>query len=215
MFFRKRREQQSALQNCVQSAASESAGSERQNNQAVQSPPVKCMVYGQIDAQSPFSFGINPYSKSALERLRGLRILLAEDHEVNASLLIEELGHFGAQVEHALDGEATCQILMSGTKFDVVLMDCQMPKVDGFEAARRIRTWETKHAHPEVPIIALTGLSQEFEQTHSTEVGMNGYLVKPFSALQLATSIHSAMHVTARSQPLPLKRSSVDLTHER
>lgn len=122
-------------------------------------------------------------------KLFGLRILLAEDHQVNANLMIEELEHLGAQVEHALDGEAACLIFMTGAGFDVVLMDCQMPSVDGFEAARRIRTWEAKQGRQATPIIAMTGLSHEFEHDHSSQAGMDHYLVKPFHSDQFAAVI--------------------------
>jgi CheY-like chemotaxis protein len=127
--------------------------------------------------------------------------LLAEDHQVNASLMIEGLEHLGAEVMHALDGEAVCRIVMQGSAFDVILMDCQMPNVDGFEASRRIRAWEGEHGKPSVPIIAMTGLSHEFEHDHSSQVGMNHYVVKPVhmdtlaaTILVLASSPHAGRH---------------------
>lgn len=126
----------------------------------------------------------------ALQKLAGLRILLAEDHQVNAGLMIEALEHLGAEVSHALDGEAVCRsVIMEGSVFDVILMDCQMPNMDGFEATRRIRAWERKHGRRPMPIIAMTGLSHEFEHAHSSQAGMSHYLVKPVQINPLAAAI--------------------------
>lgn len=149
--------------------------------------PVKSMVYGHADAppSQPF-LGSGP---SQEQGLRGLRLLLAEDHEVNAMLLIEELEFLGARVDHALDGEAACRILMSGADFDAVLMDCQMPNLDGFAATRRIRAWEAANGRQSVPIIALTGVTQDYEQGNSCDVGMNGYLVKPCEVDEVAAAV--------------------------
>lgn len=181
MFFRKRKERQAAPPSCARDRTDGHLGSglAAQGEASAQAAPA---------ATSP-STHPGAGQASALAGLRGLRLLLAEDHETNASLLIEELAYFGAQVEHALDGELACHMLMSGARVDVILMDCQMPRMDGFEATQRIRAWEAVHGRPAVPIVALTGLSQEFEQSHAREAGMNAYLVKPFTALQLAMAI--------------------------
>lgn len=130
---------------------------------------------------------------SPLDGLRGLRILLAEDHKTNALLQIEELEHFGATVEHALDGEIACQLMMSGDKFDIILMDLLMPRMDGFEAARRIRAWEEVEGRRPSLIIASTGLAEEFEHRHTSDAGMDAYLLKPFSTEQLAAVIQSLL----------------------
>jgi CheY-like chemotaxis protein len=138
----------------------------------------------------------------ALAALNGLRILLAEDHEVNAHLLIEELEHYGANISHVLEGESACVQALAMPRPQVVLMDCQMPGVDGFEAARRIRLAEAQRGLAPVPIVALTGLSREFEQEHSFSAGMDAYLVKPFSSKQLAQTIFEVTGITHEAERL-------------
>lgn len=138
----------------------------------------------------------------ALAALNGLRILLAEDHEVNAHLLIEELEHYGADISHVLEGESACAQALAMPRPQVVLMDCQMPGVDGFEAARRIRLAEAQRGLAPVPIVALTGLSREFEQEHSFSAGMDAYLVKPFSCKQLAQTIFEVTGITHEAERL-------------
>ncbi len=153
------------------------------------------MVYGHLEglSVSPAKLGASANTTFSMNCMQGMKVLLAEDHEANAHLLIEWLEHLGTKVVHALDGEIACTLVMSGSRFDVVLMDCQMPKVDGFEATRRIRAWEAAHGHRGVPIIALTGLSQEFEHEHSMQAGMTNYLVKPYSDFQIAAAIQAVV----------------------
>lgn len=144
-------------------------------------------VYGALTDEHP-----GPLASSPEGALLGLRVLLAEDHDINADLMIDDLKHMGAHVQHASDGEVACQLFMSNA-FDVVLMDCQMPVMDGFEAARRIRTWEARRGQSPVPIIAITGLSHEFEHAHWRQVGMDHYLVKPFGLALMQWTILSAI----------------------
>lgn len=157
------------------------------------------------DATQAASFAHSPPASAsskdfALAALNGLRILLAEDHEVNAHLLIEELEHYGANISHVLEGESACAQALAMPRPQVVLMDCQMPGVDGFEAARRIRLAEAQRGLAPVPIVALTGLSREFEQEHSFSAGMDAYLVKPFSSKQLAQTIFEVAGTTHEAE---------------
>jgi CheY-like chemotaxis protein len=194
MFFRRRRQAPGA------SAASieHNDGVQTQCGSSKVATTAQCFVYGSIESHSASANSDFPSFGSGLEELRGLRLLLAEDHEPNASLVIEDLEHYGSTVVHALNGESTCQIIMSGAAFDAILMDCQMPVVDGFEATSRIRAWERQTGRCAVPIIALTGLPQEFEHAHSKSAGMNGYLLKPVDTLQIALAIHAARRTVTR-----------------
>ena len=144
-------------------------------------------VYGRLTDEHP-----GAPASSAEGSLLGLHVLLAEDHDVNADLMIDDLKHMGAQVQHASDGEVACQLFMANA-FDVILMDCQMPVVDGFEAARRIRALEAQRGQTAIPIIAMTGLSHEFEHAHWRQVGMNHYLIKPFSLALMESTILRAV----------------------
>ncbi len=186
MLFRRRRERDGELR--------------KQSHEVVQFRPVEAATSTPLPhagyeclAPAPKRLDQGATESFAIASIRGLKILVAEDHATNAQLLIEELEHLGAQVRHAADGEVACRLIMAGAQFDVVLMDCQMPNLDGFEATRRVRAWESKQGHSPVPVIALTGLSQEFEHEHSRQAGMDDYLVKPFSVRQLIAAIQVTM----------------------
>jgi CheY-like chemotaxis protein len=196
MFFRKRKERGGKLQGESRSGASPRVDDAPPHRQVIVSPTATvCRVYGQLEGLgvSPAQLSASANTTFSKNCMQGMKVLLAEDHEANAYLLIEWLEHLGAEVVHALDGEAACTLATSGSGFDVVLMDCQMPNVDGFEATRRIRSWEAAHGRRGVPIIALTGLSQEFEREHSMQAGMTNYLVKPYSDFQIAAAIQAVV----------------------
>jgi CheY-like chemotaxis protein len=124
---------------------------------------------------------ITPESRGA--RLRGA-VLLVEDNEFNAALVVELLSRMGLEVIHALDGEQAHR-LACNTRFDVILMDCQMPKVDGYESTRRIRFSEKNAGVASVPIIALTANALSGDREKCLRSGMDDYLCKPYTANQL------------------------------
>lgn len=114
--------------------------------------------------------------------VRGLRLLLAEDHDVNqmiARAMLEEAGH---QVEVVADGEAAVSAVRRGG-FDLVLMDVQMPNLDGLAATRRIRADTGDHA--DVPIVGVTASAFADDRRACLDAGMQECLSKPFSRHQL------------------------------
>jgi len=112
-----------------------------------------------------------------LDRLRGARILLAEDHPVNQNLTREILHQAGCSVDITEDGQATVDAVRKrGDLFDAILMDIQMPVMDGFEATRRIRN---DLGRPELPIIAMTANVLGDERQRCLEAGMDDYVPKP------------------------------------
>jgi PAS domain S-box-containing protein len=116
---------------------------------------------------------------STSEFTRPLRILLAEDNRVNqlvAVRLLERLGHLVDTVE---DGKQAVERVASGT-YDVLLMDLQMPEMDGIEATRAIRDRERDRVLDRVPIVALTACATEDDREECLGAGMDGYLQKPF-----------------------------------
>jgi CheY-like chemotaxis protein len=116
---------------------------------------------------------------STSEFTRPLRILLAEDNHVNQLVtvrLLERLGHLVDTVE---DGKLAVERVSSRT-YDVVLMDLQMPELDGIEAARAIRGLERDRAWKRVPIVALTAQATRDDREECLGAGMDGYLQKPF-----------------------------------
>lgn len=103
-----------------------------------------------------------------------LRILVAEDNPINRRVLLMQLAELGYQAEAAAHGGEALNLL-SESEFDVVLMDCQMPQVDGYEATRQLRA---RAGHQPV-VIALTAHALEGEREKCLEAGMDDYLRKP------------------------------------
>jgi CheY-like chemotaxis protein len=110
--------------------------------------------------------------------LSGL-ILLAEDNEINALIAHAILERAGFDVETVVDGQAALDRL-AHTRFDAVLMDCQMPVLDGCEATRHWREHERRHGLTRVPIIALTANGSDDDRERCLAAGMDDYLSKPF-----------------------------------
>jgi signal transduction histidine kinase/DNA-binding response OmpR family regulator len=121
------------------------------------------------------------------QRFEGVRVLLAEDNPINRDLaLIMLKEHLGCQVELAVNGQEAVDAA-SAVKYDLILMDCHMPELDGFGAAQEIRRRERQLAvNRPVTIIALTADVQAGVKQKCNTAGMDGYLSKPFSLQQLA-----------------------------
>ena len=118
------------------------------------------------------------------ERTLAGRVLLAEDNVVNQAVAVGMLQHMGLDVDVAVNGEVAAEKVASGG-YDVVLMDCQMPVLDGFDATRRIREWEVESFERPVSIVALTANALKGDREKCLEAGMNDYLAKPFTAEEL------------------------------
>ena len=124
-----------------------------------------------------------PAQKSALppeESFAGKRILLAEDNELNREIAAEILQEAGFQVECAENGQQACDMVRQSQPgyYDLVLMDIQMPILDGYAATRIIRAMEDP-ALAGLPIIAMTANAFEEDRELALEAGMNGHLAKP------------------------------------
>ena len=119
---------------------------------------------------------IPPHKK----RSGGTRILLVEDNELNREIAVELLVDLGYQVETAEDGEtAIVKIARSDLNYyDAVLMDIQMPGIDGYEASRNIRQMSDRE-HAQIPIIAMTANAFDEDMEKARSAGMNAYLAKP------------------------------------
>ena len=111
-------------------------------------------------------------------------VLLAEDNIVNRMIGAEMLKSFGLQVLEAEDGAMALTVL-EHQKIDLVLMDIQMPVLDGYAAARQARTREHRLVLPRVPIVALTANAFEEDAAQAIAAGMDGHLAKPYSRSQL------------------------------
>jgi two-component system, sensor histidine kinase and response regulator len=117
--------------------------------------------------------------------LAGAKILLVEDNPVNQKVAQRILGKFGAKVVTANHGLEALECFAKQT-FDIVLMDCQMPVMDGFEATRRIRADEKSRGEARaIPIVALTANVQNEDRERCIEAGMNAHLGKPLEPNKL------------------------------
>ncbi|GMK39005.1 hybrid sensor histidine kinase/response regulator [Paenibacillus sp. CCS19] len=113
--------------------------------------------------------------------LRGARILLVEDNDINQQIGLEMLSGLGAIVEIAANGAEALEIV-AHSRYDIILMDLQMPVMDGFEATRLMRE-RSELAH--VPIIAMTADAMKGVKEKVLAQGMNAYITKPFEPAQL------------------------------
>jgi CheY-like chemotaxis protein len=144
-----------------------------------------------------------PAPSPQAENRLNLRLLVAEDNAVNRKIIGSQLTQLGCQFTVAVDGEAVLTALRQGPLPDVILMDCHMPNLDGWEATRRIRAWTSSDDHVEreaakLPVIALTASAYPEERARCHASGMNDFLAKP---LKLA-DLHQVLSTYKRRDPL-------------
>jgi PAS domain S-box-containing protein len=128
----------------------------------------------------------------------GLRILLAEDNQVNQRLALRLLEKMGHRITLVDNGHAALEGGMHGG-FDLILMDVQMPGLDGLSATRQIRQWEHQHGG-HVPIIAMTARAMQGDRERCLEAGMDDYLSKPIDSERLRQLV--GQFDTGQSDPL-------------
>ena len=126
---------------------------------------------------------VNEFEAAA--RLRGARVLLVEDNEINQELALELLANGGVIAEVAENGQRALEILERG-RFDGVLMDCQMPVMDGFEATRRIRE---QSRFDDLPVIAMTANVMAGDRERVINAGMNDHIGKPINVREMFTTM--------------------------
>ncbi len=161
---------------------------ERVEVQAILTKPVTpsslhdaCQRVLQPRADAAVALEARPALPDHKARLRGLRVLLAEDNEINQELAIELLQRVGISVTVARDGQSALQQL-GEQDFDMVLMDCQMPGMDGYTATRRIRE---NPAWRELPVIAMTANALLGDREKALAAGMNDHVAKPIDVEDL------------------------------
>jgi len=120
--------------------------------------------------------------------IRGLRILLADDSEENRFLVLEYLKDLGCEIDSAENGQVAVEKFCSGA-YGLVLMDLQMPVMDGFTATRHMRAWEEEQLRQPTPILALTASALSGELQHALDAGCTAYLRKPVRLLALVEAI--------------------------
>ena len=117
---------------------------------------------------------------------RSLSTLVVEDEPINQQILQAILNKLGHRTSLAENGQVALELLLSN-HFDIVLMDVQMPEMDGFEATRKIRTSKKFEHIRNIPIIALTAYAMANDKERCLASGMSGYLAKPVDMQQLGT----------------------------
>jgi len=115
--------------------------------------------------------------------LRGARILVVEDNPINQRLAVRRLQKMGAEVAVANDGVEAVEAIGGGT-YDLILMDCQMPRLDGFAATRAIRQREAEGRR--TPIVAMTANAMPDDRQRCLAAGMDDYVAKPIEQRELA-----------------------------
>lgn len=134
--------------------------------------------------------------------VRPLKILLAEDYPLNQQLAVQLLGRRGHTVVVAENGEEALRRLESDD-FDVVMMDVQMPVMDGFTAAAAIRDPQSSVRRHDIPIVALTAHAMKGDRNRCVAAGMNGYVSKPFSAATLIGALAELFGTEPQGAPKP------------
>ena len=144
---------------------------------------------------TPPQFGNHPVTGS----LNGVRLLLVEDNAINRQVAHEILESHGAEIITATDGaQAVAEVESAGEDLDAVLMDLQMPHMDGYAATRTIRTLR---GFAQLPIIAMTADALPEDRDRCLAAGMNDFLAKPIDVEQLLTTL---AHWTGGETPIPL-----------
>ena len=133
------------------------------------------------------------------ERARiGANVLLVEDNSVNQAVARGMLGKLGCTVVTATDGvEATDRLIDANERYDVVLMDCQMPNKDGFTAATEVRAHEQARGLAPMPIVALTANALLGDRERCIAAGMDDYLSKPYTLEALQEVIERNLAASA------------------
>jgi len=132
---------------------------------------------------------------------RKIRILVAEDNPVNQKVAIALLRKMGMQSDVVANGLEAVNALQT-IPYDLVLMDCQMPEMDGYEATSKIRQPESKALNPRIPIIAMTALAMFGDREKCIQAGMDDFIAKPVLRRDLTKMLDRWLATTADGKSL-------------
>ncbi|KAI5058372.1 hypothetical protein GOP47_0026542 [Adiantum capillus-veneris] len=165
---------------CENNAAPDTFGRSISRNGSLQS---KDLISSNLEKESSW---VSLEGQKSTNPLNGKKVLLAEDNLVNQKVARQQLKKFGIEVDVVSDGQQCLDALRQGwDNYDLVLMDVQMPILDGLHATRLIRQGEVEFGMPRKPIIGLTAHAIQGYKDKCLEAGMDAYACKPFEAKQL------------------------------
>ncbi len=144
---------------------------------------------------------ITAHSLEQIRERSRVHILVAEDNLVNQKVAVRTLEKLGFRAQIAANGREALDAL-ERTSFDLVLMDCQMPEVDGFEATRRIRARERGSNGKHLPIVAMTANAMTGDREQCLAAGMDDYIAKPFNPQELVRIIERWTKTPDESTPV-------------
>jgi len=137
---------------------------------------------------------------------RGRRLLFAEDHQLNREVITLQLAKLGFECDCAEDGEQAWEMLTAqSARYALLLTDCHMPRLDGYDLAQRVRAREAERGMPRLPIVALTANALQGEAERCFALGMDDYLVKPLELRELGSALAKVLdrQATESAKPLP------------
>ncbi|MGH1372100.1 MAG: ATP-binding protein [Cellvibrionaceae bacterium] len=144
------------------------------------------------------------------------RILLVEDNAINQEVVRGALEGLDIELDVAGNGEEALTILTShkGPSYELILMDCQMPVMDGYSATKAIRAFDSDHRYRDIPIIALTANAMLGDKENCLEAGMNDYLTKPIDQELLETCLCNWLGMRVTSSAPRVAEIVVQNTHD-
>jgi hypothetical protein len=138
--------------------------------------------------QTPQAAGATPQESGTAPGLNGC-VLIVEDDPGNQMVIKTLLGKLGIRTESVSNGQQAVDLLRHGKRPDLLLMDVQMPVMDGVEATQRIRQWERETGQSPTPIIALTAGAFAEDRQRCLAAGMDDFLTKPINAPELTAAL--------------------------
>ncbi len=159
------------------------------------SSDVKLMSENQLAHKSlflPEQAQANSEQNRLAYELEGARVLVVDDCHINQIVIVKQLNQYGVNCELANNGFEALHALEASaktSKFDLVLLDCQMPEMDGYETARKIRQGAAGESMQNIPIIAVTANAFKENKNKCLSVGMNAYITKPLQPDELISTI--------------------------
>ena len=157
---------------------------------------------GDVSPSSVGNLDLTEERERLREKRRRVHILLAEDNPVNQHVALKMLEKMGYRT-HAVANGAEAIAALKAFSYDLVIMDCQMPKLDGYETTRQIRDPESTVRNRRIPIIALTAHAMKGDQERCINAGMDDYLAKPVKPDELERVLEKWLRKPIEEQTPP------------